>query len=35
MVSIVNLQKSYNNKIHALRGVSVDLEKGQIVTLLG
>lgn len=35
MVKIVNLQKTYSNKVHALRGVSVELSKGEIVTLLG
>ena len=35
MVQVVNLQKQYNNKVHALRGVSVDLDRGEIVSLLG
>lgn len=28
MVSIINLQKMYTKKIHALRGVSVELNRG-------
>lgn len=35
MVRITNLQKTYDNKVHALRGVSEELYKGEIVGLLG
>lgn len=35
MVQVFNLQKMYSREVHALRGVSVDLRKGEIVSLLG
>lgn len=35
LVKITNLQKIYDNKIYALTGVSLDLKKGEIVSLLG
>ena len=35
MVRITNLQKPYENKVHAVRGVSEELYRGEIVSLLG
>ena len=35
LVNITNLQKTYNNKTNALKGVTANLKKGEIVGLLG
>lgn len=35
IVSIKNLQKTYGSDVFALRGISMDLKKGEIVGLLG
>lgn len=35
LVQIVNLQKTYGNNVFAVRGVSMALQKGEIVGLLG
>ena len=35
MVKINNLQKQYNNKVHALQGVTFNIPEGEIVSLLG
>jgi len=35
IVRITNLQKTYNNNVFALRGVSMNLKEGDIIGLLG
>ncbi len=34
-ISIKNLTKTYKNKFHALKGVNLDIERGEIFALLG
>jgi len=38
MINITNLHKSYdmgNNKLHVLKGIELNIEKGEMVSIMG
>ena len=35
IIHIENIHKSFNNEVHALRGVSLDVHKGEVIVIIG